>query len=105
MTEATVYKKIQNFYIPSITFSEFYFNMLRESDASNPITIFWEKLDGDRTVRDMFWGMYVGGKASQTRKAEGMIALVSIDDGEDYRTVTLDSVWKCKYQGKTYYVK
>jgi hypothetical protein len=105
MTGNTVHNKLQKFYIPTISFSTFYFEMLRESDALNPITIFWEKLDGDRTVRDMFWGMYVGGKASDTRKAEGMIALVSIDDGEDYRTVTLDSVWKCRYKDKTYYVR
>lgn len=105
MTDTTVYKKIQKFYIPSITFSKFYFEMLKESDVSNPISIWWEKLDGDRTSREMFWGMYVGGKASKTRETEGLIALVSIDDGEDYRTVDLGTVWKCRYQNKTYYVK
>jgi hypothetical protein len=45
----------------------------------------------------MFWGNYKGGKGSDTREMEGMIALVSTDDNYDYRTVIWDTIWKLRY--------
>jgi hypothetical protein len=53
----------------------------------------------------MYWGVYKGGAASQTRSAEDLVALVSITDGREYRTIDYSSVWKCKFEEKTYYVK
>ena len=104
MYQTKVSSKINKFAIPQIDIGVFH-SFMEATDEDTPITIFWSKLDGDRTVRDMYWGEYKGGKASQTRSEEGLIALVSVDDGDEYRTVDLGSVWKCIYDGKTYYVK
>ena len=104
MNTVSVYKNLQKFAIPQIDIGEFY-GMLEKSKSYNPIEVYWEKLDGDRTVRDMYWGRYKGGKASRTRTERGEIALISIDDGREYRTVDLGTVWKCRFEDKTYYVK
>jgi hypothetical protein len=104
MNTVSVYKNIQKFAIKSIDIGEFY-GMLERSKSYNPVEIWWEKLDGDRTNREMYWGRFKGGKASQTRTERGEIALISIDDGREYRTVDLGTVWKCRFEEKTYYVK
>ena len=110
MNTNSVYKNIQKFAIPSITTAEAE-DIIRLSTNSEPVLIFWETLDNGRTAREMYWGRYKGGKASQTRQREGMIALVSKDDSDEYRTVIWDTIWKLKYYDedkgdyKTVYVK
>jgi len=85
--------------------------LVARSTEEKPVLIFWGTLDEGNTSREMAWGTYTGGAASDTRTAEGMIALVSLDDGSDYRTVIWDSIWKLKYydeltgKQKTVYVK
>jgi hypothetical protein len=102
--------KINKFAIPLISTDEAE-DIIKLSTASTPVLIFWETLDDGRTAREMFWGRYKGGKASQTRQREGMIALVSQDNGGEYRTVIWDTIWKLKYfdenldRYKTVYVK
>jgi hypothetical protein len=106
----SVYNKLQKFAIPNITTGEAK-DIIRMSTASTPALIFWETLDNGRTAREMHWGRYKGGEASDTRQREGMIALVSDDNGGEYRTVIWDTIWKLKYfdvdldRYKTVYVK
>ena len=71
--------------------------LIARSTPGNPVMIFWTTLEEGNTAREMFWGTYTGGAASDTRTQEGMIALVSMDDGDDYRTVIWDSIWKLRY--------
>ena len=104
LTSNSVYKNLQKFAIPTIDIGEFQY-MLEKTKSYNPMQIWWEKLDGDRTNREMYWGVYKGGKASETRTAEDLVALVSITNGREYRTIDYSSVWKCRFEEKTYYVR
>jgi hypothetical protein len=110
MTNNIVHNKLQKFAIPTISTGDAE-ELIRDTTSSYPAIIFWETLDNGNTAREMYWGKYKGGKASQTRTAEGMIALVSEDDGGEYRTVIWDTIWKLKYfdrdldRYKTVYVK
>ena len=96
--------------IPHITVAHAQ-EIVARSTETNPVQIFWGTLDEGNTSREMAWGTYTGGTASDTRTAEGMIALVSLDDGSDYRTVIWDTIWKLKYYDelsgrvRTVYVK
>ena len=110
MTSNNVYNKLVNFAIQPISLSDAK-DYIRNSTSSKPVLIFWEMLDDGRTAREMFWGKYEGGEASNTRQREGMIALVSTDDGDEYRTVIWDTIWKLRAWNEdrgayiTYYVK
>ena len=109
MYENKVLNKIQNFAIQSISLSEAR-DYIKNSTNNKPVLIFWETLDDGRTAREMYWGKYKGGAASETRELEGMIALVSVDDGDEYRTVIWDTIWKLRAWNEdrdryiTYYV-
>ncbi len=110
MNNNIVHNKLQKFAIPSISAYEAE-ELIKDTDSSYPAIIFWETLDNGNTAREMYWGRYKGGPASQTRTSEGMVALVSVDDGGEYRTVIWDTIWKLKYYDsdldryKTVYVK
>lgn len=111
MIENLVHKKIQEFAIQPISLSKAK-DYIKKSTSSKPVLIFWETLDDGRTAREMFWGRYEGPTtASKTREREGMIALVSIDDGDEYRTVIWSTIWKLRTWDRdrdryvTYYVK
>lgn len=110
MTSNSVYNKLEKFAIQSITLSEAK-DYIRNSTRNKPVLIFWETLEDGRTAREMFWGRYKGGPASETREREGMIALKSLDDSDEYRTVIWDTIWKLKAYNEdrgrfvTYYVK
>lgn len=115
MIENNVHNKLIEFAIQSISRSEAR-NYIENSTNAKPVLIFWETLDDGRTAREMFWGTYKGGAASETREREGMIALVSLDDApeegqtEAYRTVIWDTIWKLRAYNEdrekyiTYYV-
>ena len=96
--------------IPSINVAEAQ-DIVARSTSENPVIIYWTTESDGNTAREMFWGTYTGGKASDTRTQEGMIALVSMDDGDDYRTVTWDTIWKLNFydelrgKNRTVYVK
>ena len=110
LANKNILSKINKFAIPMISTDEAE-DIIKLSTSSTPALIFWETLDNGKTAREMFWGIYTGGKASETREREGMIALVSQDDGNEYRTVIWDTIWKLKYfdedldRYKTVYVK
>lgn len=109
MNQNSVHKRIQKLAIQSISLSEAK-DYIENSSNQKPVLIFWETLDDGRTAREMFWGRYKGGKASQTRTAEGMIALISKDNSNEYRTVIYDTIWKLRAYNEdrnqyiTYYV-
>jgi len=110
LPNSNILSKINKFAIPMISTGEAE-ELIRDTTSSYPAIIFWETLDNGNTAREMYWGRYKGGKASQTRTAEGMVALISEDDGGEYRTVIWDTIWKLKYfdsdldRYKTVYVK
>ena len=107
LTSNSVYKNLQRFAIAKIDIGEFQF-MLEKSKSYNPIEIWWETLEGNRTSREMFWNSSAytpSNKATQTREKEDLQALQSLTNGGDWRTIDYSSVWKCRFEDKTYYVK
>jgi hypothetical protein len=103
----TILDKINKFAIPLIDIGEFQ-SMLQMSKSYNTIDIWWETLDGSRTSREMFWNSAAynpSNKATQTREAEDLQALQSVTNGGDWRTIDYSSVWKCRFEDQTYYVK
>ena len=103
MTPNIVNNKIEKFAGKLITFAEFY-DMMKESRKSNPIYIYWTKLDGDRADRDMYWGKYTG-DAVYDYQADGYMVLRSKTDRNEWRTVVLDTVDRCIYKDKIYRVR
>jgi hypothetical protein len=109
MTDNIVHKNLHKFAIQSISLSDAK-DYIENSTSRRPVLIFWETLDDGKTAREMFWGRYKGGKASETREKEGMIALVSKDNSNEYRTVIWDTIWKLRAYDEdrrqyiTYYV-
>ena len=103
----TILDKINKFAIPTITFEEFN-SMLESSSETDPIRIHWFKLDGSRADRLMYWDSSAyspDNAATLTREAEGLQALQSLSDGDEWRTIDFNTVWKCRYDDKTFYVK
>ena len=103
MNQNNIHKKIIELQTQEISQSEFE-TMLRQSTNANPMMIYWKKLDGRRARREMFWGFYIGGKASETREQRGELALVSLTDGGEYRTIQLNEVTRIRFENKTYFV-
>jgi hypothetical protein len=103
----TILDKLHNFAVKSITFEEFQ-TMLEATSIGNPIRIHWFKLDGTKADRLMYWdsGAYSpDNKATITREEEGLQALLSLSDGDDWRTIDYNTVWKCRFNDQTFYVK
>lgn len=99
--------KINKFAIPRISFEDFQ-TMLEATSMGNPIRIYWFKLDGSKADRLMYWdssAYNADNKATMTREAEGLQALQSLSDGDEWRTIDFNTVWKCRYDDKTFYVK
>jgi len=102
-----ILSKINKFAIERIDIGKFQF-MLEKSKAYNPIEIWWETLDGSRTNREMYWNSAAytpSNKATQTREKEDLQALQSLTNSNEWRTIDYSSVWKCRFEEKTYYVK
>ena len=52
----------------------------------------------------MYWGKYTGG-AVYDYQADGYMVLRSKTDGNEWRTVVLDTVDRCIYKDKIYRVR
>jgi hypothetical protein len=103
MNSNSVYKKYLEFAGQEISQDEFE-TMLKQTSVNNPMTIYWAMLSGKRTRRTMYWGQYTGGAASDTRAERGELALVSLTDGEGWRTIQLNEVTRIRFENKTYFV-
>jgi len=107
LPDKKILSKINKFAIPLIDIGQFQY-MLEKSKSYNPIIIWWETLDGQRTNREMYWNSSAynpSNKATQTREDEGLQALQSVTNDDEWRTIDYSSVWKCRFEDKTYYVK
>jgi len=107
LPNTNILNKINKFAIPTITFQEFQ-NILENSSVGNPIRIYWFKLDGAKADRLMYWDNSAyspDNAATLTREQEGLQALQSLSDGDEWRTIDYNSVWKCRFNEKTFYVQ
>jgi len=105
-----VHKKLIQFAPQKISLSDFQ-DLLESSSRNNKIRVEWETLEGNRDYYWMWWdsGAYVGNEASETKADEGMFniqtTLTSESGRKQWRTLTLQTVSKCRFEGKLYIVK
>jgi hypothetical protein len=107
MESNKVYNKILKFALPEITFSQFY-AFLMESTPSNPIFVKSTKVSGGTFARDVNWGPFLNGIARGAiydYEAKDYMVVQSQDNGGDWRTIDLQSVSECTWQGQRYRVR
>ena len=110
MYHNSVYKKVIQFAPQTISLSQFQ-DLLESSTRNNKIRVEWETLEGNTDYYWMWWdsGAYVGNEASDTKAEEGMFniqtTLTSDSGRKQWRTLTLQTVTKCRFENKLYIVK
>ena len=110
MNQNNIHKKLIQFAPQTISLSKFQ-DLLESSSRNNKIRVEWETLEGNTDYYWMWWdsGAYVGNEASDTKQAEGMFniqtTLTSDSGRKQWRTLTLQTVSKCRFEGKLYIVK
>lgn len=104
MESNKVHSKIIKFAVEEITFTQFY-AFLMESTPSNPIFVKSTKLKGGNFERDVNWGPGPSGNALYDYEARGYMVVQSQDDRGDWRTIVLENVEECRWEGKRYRVR
>ena len=107
MVENKVHNKILQFAVPEITFSQFY-SFLMDSTPSNPIWVKWNKVDGDETTRRVNWGPFLNGIARGAiydYEAFDYMVVESVDNNGEWRTINLQDVSECRWQGRRYLIR
>jgi len=108
MTSNSVNKKLQHFISQEISFSEFEDILINQTSASNPARVGWITETGKRRYYEMYWdsAAYVGGDAggSDAKAAMDMYNIQVIGLDGDWRTVDFNTVYKVRFNNKTYKV-
>ena len=107
MDNNKVHNNILKFAIEEITFTQFY-AFLMESTPSNPIFVKSSKVSGGTFARDVNWGPFLNGIARGAiydYEAKDYMVVQSQDDGGDWRTIDLQNVTECRFEGKRYRVR
>jgi len=112
MDSNKVYNKLLELKGTEISLSEFQ-NLLESSSRNNKIRVEWETLEGNTDYYWMWWdsGAYVGGEAggSETKMEEGMFniktTLTSETGRAQWRTLSLQTISKARFEKKLYYIK
>lgn len=112
MTINSVHNKYLSLAIKTktISLSEFQ-DLLESSTRDNKIRVQWETLEGNTDYYWMWWdsGAYVGDEASQTKAKEGMFNIKTTFDAQTgrwkWRTLSLQTVSKARFQNTLYIVK
>lgn len=114
MTSNIFHNKLTEFAIKTktISLSEFQ-DLLESSSRNNKIRVQWETLEGNTDYYWMWWdsGAYVGGDAggSETKGQEGMFNIKTTFDSQSgrwkWRTLSLQTVSKCRFENQLYIIK
>ena len=111
MNQNTYIKNIERFALPSVSMTKFR-NMLKQSTAGNPMFVKWRTAipPTHRASYEMYWGkFYSNSDQSETKAEEGMFniktTLTSESGRAKWRTLTLQTVSKCRFENKLYIVK
>ena len=108
MYNSRVYSKLVELKGKEINLSEFQ-DLLESSSRRNTIFVQWETNEGNVDYYEMFWdaSKYVGGEAggSETKQEEGMFNIQCKDVKGRWRTLNLQTVTKCRFENKLYYIK
>ena len=112
MTNNSVYNKLIQLRGIEISLSEFQ-DLLESSSRRNKIRVEWETLEGNTDYYYMWWdsGAYVGGEAggSETKMEEGMFNIKTTLNSETgtakWRTLSLQTITKARFENKLYKIK
>ena len=108
MDTASVHNKLQKFAPQTISLRKFQ-TLLESSTRNNPIRVQWETLEGFTDYYWMYWdsGAYVGGDAggSATKAEEGMFNIQCLGLRPKWRTLSLQTVSKCRFENQLYLIK
>ena len=108
MNTASVHNKLQKFAPQTISLKKFQ-DLLEQSTRNNPIRVQWETLEGFTDYYWMYWdaNAYVGGDAggSDTKAEEGMFNIQCLGLKPKWRTLSLQTVSKCRFENQLYLVK
>ena len=108
MTSNSVSKKLVEFISEEISFSEFEDILKNKSSRSNPVRVGWITETGRRRYYDMFWvngpiGDGIAG-GTDTKAAMDMFNIQVVGIDGDWRTVDFNTVYKVRFNNKTYKV-
>jgi hypothetical protein len=99
MTSNSVHSKLQHFISAEISFSEFEDILKNQATRSNPVRVGWITEVGLKRYYDMYWdsSAYVGGDAGGSAAKARM-------DMFSWRTIDFNTVYKVRFNNKTYKV-
>ena len=108
MTSNSVSNKLVQFISEEISFSEFEDILKNQSSRSNPVRVGWITETGRRRYYDMFWvngpiGDGIAG-GTDTKAAMDMFNIQVVGIDGDWRTVDFNTVYKVRFDNKTYKV-
>jgi membrane carboxypeptidase/penicillin-binding protein PbpC len=109
MYNNAVHNKIIQLAAEDIGFTQFY-DFLLQSNASEPIRIKWDTMEGNERYYFCYWQngpvgtTEAGRKASATKQANGMYNLQVVGISGDWRTIDFNTVSACRFKGKLYRV-
>ena len=106
MTSNSVSKKLVEFISQEISFSEFEYRLKNETSRSNPARVGWITETGRKRYYDMYWvdgpiGDGIAG-GTDTKAAMDMYNIQIAPD--DWRTLDFNTVYKVRFNNKTYKV-
>jgi hypothetical protein len=108
MTNNSVNKKLVEFISQTISFSEFEDILLNQATESNPARVGWITETGKKRYYDMYWidgpigNGIEGGSDTKAEMDMYNIPVVGLDG--DWRTLDFNTVYKVRFNNRTYKV-
>ena len=108
MTSNSVSKKLVEFISAEIDFAEFEYRLKNETSRNNPARVGWITETGRKRYYDMFWvdgpiGDGIAG-GTDTKAAMDMFNIQVVGIDGDWRTIDFNTVYKARFNKKTYKV-
>ena len=109
MTSNSVHSKLQHFISAEISFAEFEDILLNQATPSNPVRVGWITETGRKRYYDMYWidgpiGDGIAG-GTDTKALEDMYNIPVVGLRGTWRTLSYDTVYKFRFNNKTYRVQ
>jgi hypothetical protein len=108
MTSNSVSKKLVEFISQEISMAEFEDILINQTNSNKPARVGWITETGRKRYYDMYWdsAAYEGGSAggSDTKAAMDMFNIQVKGLDGDWRTVDFNTVYKVRFNNKTFKV-
>lgn len=106
MNPNRVHNKIVEFAPISVSFQEFERILKERATPSNPVRVWWVKEDGSTTNHQMYWidgpiGDGIAG-GTDTKALMDMYNVPVVGTDGVWRTLTMDTIEKFRFENKTY---